>query len=705
MPVTFHRHVGLCATLLFCAAGAAIAAPLPSAAPLVRGVVSDSMTLAFPGDRPEILAKSYDEGPLNDKMLLPHIRLVLKRPAGEQAALDALTHDQHTRGAASYHRWLKPGDLRAYGPAQADITKAVLWLMSHHLRVNSVSPSGMAIDFGGRAGDVAAAFHTPLHYVTHAGEAHISNISAPRMPAALAPVVTGVTLSNFFPKPALRPITPSFTKTISGRTFYAVTPADFATIYNVTPLRGSANFYGAPITGAGVTLAVVEQTKIQSADWVTFRKTFGLSAYPGTLTQVNPGGCTSPGTTGDEIEAAIDVEWSSAVAPAANIIEASCEGTAPFEFGVMTSLQNLVEVSTPATILSISYGGPEVAFGYAFMATWTNLLEEGAAEGKAIFVSSGDQGVSADRGEVDSNGLFVNGLADSAYNVSVGGTDFYDTALHENPAYWKPDNSITGGSAISYVPEIPWDNSCSNAVNYTFLKAFGPIEFCNTATGAKLQNGVGGSGSESVYYTKPDWQLTSVLGMPNDGVRDQPDVSLFAANGFWNHFYLECMSDSKEGGVPCDYSNPNDFLGSAYGGTSFGAPAFAGITALIQQTYDPANGPVVPLGNPAPVFYAVAQAQFSTPLGLSGCNATLGNKISSACVFQYTTAGDITEPCFATTPNCATDAHSTQGIGVIRTTVAGKGQYAYPAQPGYSLATGLGSVNVTNLLYSFYLGL
>ena len=186
--------------------------------------------------------------------------------------------------------------------------------------------------------------------------------------------------------------------------------------------------------------------------------------------------------------------------------------------------------------------------------------------------------------------------------------------------------------------------------------------------------------------------------MPNDGVRDQPDVSLFAANGQWNHFYLECMSDPSEGGVPCDYKNPANFLGSAYGGTSFAAPDFAGIAALIQQTF----GPGAKLGNPAPELYTVAQAQYTTPLGLSQCNATLGNKISSACVFNDITAGDNSAPCVAGTESCASSKLSTMGIGVLKTTVGGKSIIAYPGQPGYSLATGLGSVNVANLLYSYY---
>lgn len=697
MAQTSSRGILLIATGLSSVAGTAWSASLPEATPLITGAVDDSARLTLTGDLSRAVGASQDRGALPDSTALPHIRLELKRPADRQAALDLLTKNQHTPGSPQFRQWLKPADLRAYGPAQADIDKVVAWLTSHGLTVNGVSHSGMSIDFAGTAATVTASFRTSLHNVTLRGEAHVANVTAPSIPAALAPAVTGVTLSNFFPKPALRHLAPGFTANTPDGTFYAVGAQDFATIYNITPLRGSNNYYGQPITGAGVTLAVVEQTQIKAGDWNHFRSIFGLSNYAGTLTQIHPG-CSSPGFTGDEVEAAIDSEWSSAVAPDANIIEASCAGTPPFEFGVETTLQNLVENGTNATIFSISYEGEEIAFGYSFMQGWTNLLEEGAAQGIAIFVAAGDNGVSASRGGIDTEGLFVNGLADSAYNVSVGGTDFYDTALNENSEYWRATNKSYGNSALSYVPEIPWDNSCASSILYQFNGAHNAISFCNSDYNGPLQNGVGGTGSQSVYYTKPDWQLLTVPGMPNDGVRDQPDVSLFAANGIWGHFYLECMSDPNEGGVPCDYKNSNDLLGSAYGGTSFGAPAFAGITALISETF----GPGARLGNPAPEFYQIGQAQYTTPLGLSQCNATLGNKTSSACVFHNITAGNNAEPCYAKTANCGTSKQSTMGIGVLKTDIGGNPVIAYPAQSGYSLATGLGTVNVTNLLYSYY---
>lgn len=663
-----------------------------AAAPQIVAPVNDRVTLPLSGDLSSAVKRATDAGAIADTTALPHIRLELKRPAALQAAFDRLVLAQHTKGSAQYRHWLQPSDLRSYGPAQADIDKVSLWLTSHGMTVNSVALDGMSIDFGGSAAAVARAFHTSLHAMTLNGEAHIANVSAPAIPAALAPAVVGVTLHNFFPKPMLTKITPGYTSTGANGTFYAVAPADFNTIYNVNPLLGSNNEFHQPITGAGITIAVVEQTKIKTADWNRFRTTFGLSTYAGTLTQIHPGQCAGPGYTGDEVEAAIDAEWASAPAPDAAILEASCATLPPLYFGVETSLQNLVTYPTPATVLSISYGGPELSSGYAFIQGWTNLVEEGDAEGKAIFVSSGDSGSSFDRGVIDQDGLGVNGLSDSAYVTSVGGTDFLDTSLGQNAMYWHAKNSPTGQSALSYVPETPWNNSCADSTIYKYAGFASAGAACNSTTPPIDQNGVGGTGGQSIYATKPSFQLTTIPGMPNDGARDQPDVSLFAANGIWGHFYIICMSDAAEGGSPCDYKNQNDLFGNAYGGTSVSAPAFAGITALIQQV----SGPT---GNPATTFYQIAAGQFSNTTGLAPCNASLGNMISTACAFNIVTAGSNVEPCVAGSPSCA--APVGDALGQLVQPAIGPGP-AFHAGLGYSLATGLGTANATNLLYNFY---
>ncbi len=359
-------------------------------------------------------------------------------------------------------------------------------------------------------------------------------------------------------------------------------------------------------------------------------------------------------------------------------------------------MQGLVETGTKASVLSISYEYYEQEAGVAFLNGWNNLVEEGASEGLSIFICSGDWGSSSDEGGVTSTGISVSGLSDGPYGTSVGGTDFYDTALGENATYWSSTNTNGYLSAKSYIPEIPWDNSCASSVIVKYLGFDSATASCNSSLGVGgllgyEQQGIGGTGGRSILYTKPDWQ--SAPGVPKDGVRDQPDVSMFAANGSWEHFYLICMSDPRHGGSPCDYQNQKDAFGNAYGGTSVSTPTVAGAVALVVQSY---GGK--PQGNAAPRLYEIATAQFNQPLLAKQCNSTLGNKISPACVFNNVRVGDNAQPCVAGTLDCITTGTATNGIGVLS---AGAGIDAYPAKRFYNLATGLGTLNITNLMYNY----
>ena len=670
------------------------------AAPSITGVVDDRITTQLAGSVAESTAYATDRGSLSTGHVFSHVLLGMKRPASSQAALDLLVAEQQDKTSPQYHRWLRAADLRQFGPAQADIDKVTAWLRSEGLSVNSVSPSGMTIDFSGSVGTLSSAFHTAIHAYDLNGASHVANAAPLSIPAALAPAVDGVTVANFFPHPQLVPKTNFTVPTGPGNLpFFAVAPGDFYTIYNLDPIYAGTAGLPRAIDGTGVTIAVIEQTNILASDWNRFRSAFGVGVGQGTFSTIHPGGCTNPGRTADETEAAIDAEWAGATAYQSYIVNASCAATET-TFGVMTSLSNLVEnADTDASIYSISYGGCEQEDGLAFLDMWSNLVEEGAAKGVSIVISSGDSGASCDRNVVDQNGLGVNGLAANPYATSVGGTDFLDTATSKTSVYWSAKNFNGVFSALSYIPEIPWNNSCASSIIAASAGAASASAYCNSGNTPGVQNGVGGTGGASLLYQKPSWQSVSLKGMPNDRARDQPDVSFFAANGYWDHAYLICMSDASEGGSPCVYTGtgpsgePNAF-NQAFGGTSVAAPAFAGMLALETELTG------ARLGNVNPRLYELASLQFSNPVLINSCSSTKGRLISKACIFNNITDGDNSQPCVAGSPDCHV-AKKSDSYGVLSTGNGTSTTPAYQAHTGYSLATGLGSINATNLLTNY----
>jgi hypothetical protein len=659
--------------------------------------------------RPEANARN-DRGPVPDNLALQTLFLQLRRPAELEQAFEELIDELHDPRSPNYHHWLAAQEVgERFGPAQQDVDTVASWLRSQGFSVARVYPSRMVIDFSGTAGQVRQAFHTEIHYLDVKGKRHIANMGDPQIPAALAPVVAGVvSLNDFMPRPLFK-LHSEYTFTNSFGTFYAVVPADLATIYNFNPL------YQAGYSGQGQTIVVIEDTDLYNYpnDWDTFRSTLGLaSAYSsGSLTQTNPqppsgpSNCSNPGVNGDDIEAALDVEWASAAAPSAAIVSASCATTST-NFGGFIALQNLVNSSTPPAIVSISYGASETDLGASANAAISSLYQQAVSEGMSIFVAAGDSGPAGnDRGFTEAiHGINVNGLASTPYNVAVGGTDFEDSYLLENSSYWSSTNTTGYGSALSYVPEIPWNDSCASELLAKFdgfSAAYGAGGLCNTGVDLEVIGGGGGpsgcasgapaTGYEGVVsgtcagYPKPSWQ--SVLGNPADGVRDLPDVSLFAADGeYWSHSYIFCFSDTANGGASC--SGAPDTWTQA-GGTSFASPIMAGIQALINQHTGGAQG------NPNPSYYAMARTEYGVS-GASSCNSSNGNAVGSNCVFYDVTQGDTDQVCVGGI-NCYTPS----GVyGVLSTCNTGY-QPAYAAGSGWDFASGIGTVNVFNLVEAF----
>jgi subtilase family serine protease len=676
-----------------------------SAAPQIVSAVDETDLLELTGSTPPLAIAKFDRGAVADSLPMEHMFLVLRRSSAQEQAIEefiAALHDPHS---ASFHQWLTADALgRKFGPAQEDIDTIVAWLRGQGFTVNLVHKSGLLIDISGTAGQVRNAFHTEIHQYNVNGEQHVSNSSDPKIPAAFAPVVVGfASLNNFSQKAMIEKQRPDLTITCTGcpdgfanQTLYIETPPDFATIYNVSPLYKGTK----PITGSGQTVVVLEESDILAADVATFRKAFGLSSFKGKFSQIHPGpGCADPGMQGGvaQIEASLDAEWAGALAPNANVQLASCTDTDVI-FGELLAAVNLLDRTNPPPIMSLSFGTCEAKLGPGGNGFFQALWQQADSEGVSAFVASGDS-ASAFCDSADNSfavaGIGANGYASTPYNVAVGGTDFLATLLPNNgvSAYWGASNSPTGQSAMSYIPEIPWDDSCASSVLYTLFGFSSGVAFCNDpVNGVGFQDVVGGSGAPSIIYSKPSWQQGTV-GVPTDGKRDLPDVSLFSSNLFYGQAIVFCFSDASGGGTPCDYSVPLDVLNNSAGGTSFAAPQFASIQALINQKAGSRQG------NPNPVFYQLHKTEFGSArnpnsANLATCNATLGNMVGSACIFHDVTVGNNDVPCFGAN-NCF--PQSATKVGVLSKSDTAL-QVAFPATRGWDFTSGLGSVNVTNLV-------
>ncbi len=526
---------------------------------------------------------AFDQGPASPILKMQRMTLFFQPTAEQQAALDQLLAEQQDPSSPNYHKWLTPEEFAdRFGISAQDANTLAAWLSSQGFTVDQIARSRTWIAFSGIAAQVDAAFQTSIHNYLVGGKMHYAASSDPSIPAAFAGVVTGIgSLHDFAPYPLNVKPKPRLTSSLTGNHFLA--PGDFATIYDLPDYANGVFQPG--IDGTGQTIAIMGQTDLstdsnpgrngtpgvngQQYDVVTFRNLAGLPALNSSNFQiviVPPFG--DPGVvTNDVDEANLDVEWSSATAPNANLIYVIENGSSGGT-GAFGALQYAVD-NVKANIFSISYGLCESQVGSTTKAQLTTAGQQANAQGQTIVTPSGDSGAAdCDSNSPATQGLAVDFPASLPTVTAMGGTTFAaDSANSSNPSvatpYWAGSTNDTNPSALASIPETSWNDSGS------ILSATG--------------------GGISTFYSQPAWQAG--LGVPTG--RNVPDISFTSSA---NHDgYLICSQSSCVNG----YRN-TDTSFTVLGGTSAPAPSFAGVVALINQKLGR------PQGNVNPALYAQA---------------------------------------------------------------------------------------------------
>jgi hypothetical protein len=197
-------------------------------------------------------------------------------------------------------------------------------------------------------------------------------------------------------------------------------------------------------------------------------------------------------------------------------------------------------------------------------------------------------------------------------------------------------------------------------------------------------------------YPKPAFQF-GIFGNPFDGVRDIPDVSLFASNGFWDAYYVTCWTNPDPnvgGGFGCSGA-PSTWAG--FGGTSVSSPIMAAIQALVNQKTGSR------WGNPNPVYYSMASSEYGFSGGSAhSCNSNTVNKTANNCVFYDVTQGDNDVVCAAgkgaPLVNCYKPSGDTYGVLSLSKSADAP---AFSTSAGWDFATGIGTVNAYNLVMNW----
>jgi len=617
--------------------------------------ISSEQKVALTGNMNSLARPESDLGRADGGRLIEGISLTFRLSPAQQKDLDQFLVQLADRSSPNYHKYLTiPQFALRFGMSPNDLNKVVAWVQSQGFTNIKIAPTRTKISFDGTVAQIESAFALEMHNYLNEGNVHLANAVNPSVPSALSGLVLYVGhLNDFAPKPRVK-VNPNFTSYVSGNHF--LSPDDFATIYDVNAL------YSAGATGSNQKIVIVGQSTVSTTDLNNFRTAAGLPASTVTMTLMEG---TSTRCTGDEGESDLDLEWSGGVAKDAGItfiyagLGSGDSCSSRFD-SVWDALEDALTGSTTgiggspvARFVSTSYGYCEAGLGSSFagpngtLETW---IKTGQSLGVTLVSASGDAGAAdcePSSSTSATTGLAVDAPASIPEVTGAGGNEFtgdsptytVDNPPGADPPYWAAAgaSSDTISSALEYIPEEAWNDTPENR---TF-----------SASG----------GGASIYFTKPTWQ--TVTGVPTDGKRDVPDISLSASPD--HDPYLFCSEDGPNDTVvsTCTSGFRTGSGGSltAVGGTSAAAPTFTAILALINQY----------LGN-------------TSTTGLAPINPMLyslyaDNATSQA--FHDVTSGNNMVPCTSGTTDCP----------------AGTTEIGFTAGVGYDQVTGLGSVDAFNL--------
>ena len=516
----------------------------------VSARIEDGRRRVLPGAAHPRALPENDEGAIEPAFEMQGLVLYLGQSGDQQQSLRRYLDELQNPSSSTFHKFLTPEQYaERFGLSAPDLNKIRAWLESYGFQVRYMSRSRTWIAFQGTADQVERAFAAQVHRYRDQGQIRYANTRTLSIPAGLDGIVTGIGGLDNFPTESDIRYVPNYNNSDGS---HRLAPGDLAAIYDI------ASLYQEGIDGTGQTIAIVGESRLNLSDVAAFRARFNLPAnVPQTL--LVPG-FPDPGMNSAAIEAALDVEWSGAVARNASILYV-------YTFDPYIALQYVVDQNlAPVVSASFSFRGRcEQAQNPGTIAFYQQLAQQASAQGITWVNSSGDAGAAGcdpNGYPISQNGAAVRFPASIPEVTAAGGTQFDELA--GGGPYWSAQNDANGASALSYIPERAWNEAAPDEALWA------------------------GGGGASVVFPKPAWQAGP--GVPDDGYRDVPDVAL-ASSGSHDGYLIT-------------------FAGSTLitGGTSAAAPVFAGMLALINQYLTSSGTQSQPgLGNVNPMLYRLAQ--------------------------------------------------------------------------------------------------
>ncbi|MHB1501417.1 MAG: S53 family peptidase [Candidatus Dormibacteria bacterium] len=487
-----------------------------------------------------------------------------------------------------FHQYLTPTQFAStYDQSRSSVAALKAYLQG--FGITPTATFSNRIEAVGNVGQVEQALSVSINAYQFGGHSYFANQESPSLPTSysyggftynLAAMVSGVS--------GLMTYNGIHTMTVSQSQLPAATGSSTCQIDCKAPVGYSPqqidSAYNVPtkLTGRGTTIAIATLAPFYNKDAQAFWSYYKIKRT-GSLSQVSvdQASTNTSGKGQGGSESSLDVERSGAMAPGANIVAY----IAPNTNNGFVDLFNTVATQNQAQVMTTSWGLAEQDETQGYATLLNQAFEQGAAEGISMFAASGDYG--AYDGYPQYKSLAVDSPASSTYITAVGGTTLPQSSAGV---------ALTSTLNVGPTSEAAW--GWSYLVPY--YKQFGEP---SAQRMQQLVYPIGSGGGYSLYFQEPSWQT----GFQSSGQRGMPDVALNA-----DPFTGYAIYDSSSA-----YSNNRGPWTNGWGGTSFAAPQWAGITALLDQA---TGGPI---GLATGVFYHLPPVSGGTVAGFR--DITQGN--------------------------------------------------------------------------------
>jgi kumamolisin len=484
-------------------------------------------------------------------------------PLRNETGLKEYLKSIYDKNSTNFLHYMTPQQIQAqFAPSQSDYEAIVSYLTSSGLTVTYTSSDRLMVGAQGTVSSVSTALHTQFGLFKGSSSTFFVNTQEVSLPSSLnVAAVFGLTNYSI--------VSPDYAGALKLGSATNRTDIDTGSaggIYypqQVQEAYGASAVYSGGNIGSGTTVAIVDAFSAENAviDLYSFDQ-WNYLPDP-TVNVYYPTGTPAPysgGNTGWDMETTLDLQQAHSLAPGASLaLVLSVDN-----YDSLYQAVDWIVAQGPsfAKVISMSWGAPEPLMTPTLLESFDEIFMFAAMEGITPIASAGDDG--------GANGLGILNVqypASDPFVLSVGGTSaFFDRV-----------------ATVDYSGNPP----CSTGGGRVFESTWSWNVFRGWATGGGL----------SWWFGPNEWEYF-VTGYDYRGV---PDVA--------------AVADPETGVFLVYYGDLWDI-----GGTSVGAPEWAGMVALFDTALS--NAHLAPAGMISQAFYYTALAG---DYGSDWYDVTVGN--------------------------------------------------------------------------------